>query len=44
MKSSTRYMGEIMTHIAPLWATNVRMLAIAGGTASPLDTLQAIEA
>jgi hypothetical protein len=32
-----------MTHIALLWATNVQMLAITGGTVSPLDALQAIE-
>jgi hypothetical protein len=31
-----------MTYIAPLWAINVQMLAIPGGTCSPLDTLHAI--
>jgi hypothetical protein len=31
MKSSTRYMRQIMTHITLLWAINVHILAIAGG-------------
>lgn len=36
-------MGQIMTHIALLFAINVHMQAIADGTASPLDMLQAME-
>jgi hypothetical protein len=32
MTPSIRHMKQIMTHIALLWAINVHMLAIAGGT------------
>jgi hypothetical protein len=42
MKFSTRYMVQIMTQIALLWAINVRMLTIAGCVVSPLDALQAM--
>jgi hypothetical protein len=34
-------MRQIMTHIALIWAIHMLKVA-AGGTASPLDTLQAL--